>query len=337
MAINTKSLTDLITEFRVLQSKDAISPESLGYILQRIVDVLSTAGTSETIDSITRLLDGFKSAGQALTALSQGQSDRNHIYADKSTVNLATGAVSSTSGIFIQQATTERAGAMRAQQVIDLNAAKKGVSELEKQMATVNDLISELQEAINGGEGFVSISSLVPISVSAEDGILRVRGYAKLAEKGFVPYIFRLTKKRNQFKDKDRKGQKKYCSKRKGWNLWGSMYAVKVENEVVYFSINNKSELVKTALGWSTAPTALIKVHTNKKGYKTIGWGRSIINIHDSVNGFIPRMLRLRFAIGFGKAVYPGRARVTPATLSSTLAEFSIVYFPKKDAWVFSK
>ena len=120
MAIDTKSLTQIITEFRALQSKDAVSPESLGCILQRIVDLLSTAGTSETITKIQNLLDGFKAAGQAITALSQGQSDRNHIYANKSTVNLANGAVSSTSGIFIQQATTERAGAMRAQQVTDL-------------------------------------------------------------------------------------------------------------------------------------------------------------------------------------------------------------------------
>lgn len=74
----------------------------------------------------------IQGGGQAITALSQGQSDRNHIYANKSTVNLATGAVTSTSGIFIQQATTERAGAMRAQQVIDLNATKKAVAEVEK-------------------------------------------------------------------------------------------------------------------------------------------------------------------------------------------------------------
>lgn len=93
MAIDTKSLTELITEFRALQAKDAVSPESLGYILQRIVDLLSTAGTSETVTKIQNLLDGFKAVGQALTAISQGQSDRNLIYANKSTVNLATGAV----------------------------------------------------------------------------------------------------------------------------------------------------------------------------------------------------------------------------------------------------
>ncbi len=59
MAIDTKSLTEIITEFRALQSKDAVSPESLGYILQRIVDLLATAGTSETVTKIQNLLDGF--------------------------------------------------------------------------------------------------------------------------------------------------------------------------------------------------------------------------------------------------------------------------------------
>ena len=35
MAIDTKSLSQLIAEFRKLQAKDSITPESLGYILQR--------------------------------------------------------------------------------------------------------------------------------------------------------------------------------------------------------------------------------------------------------------------------------------------------------------
>ena len=46
MAIDTKHISDLITEFRALQSKDAVSPESLGYLLQRIVDVLAKATDS---------------------------------------------------------------------------------------------------------------------------------------------------------------------------------------------------------------------------------------------------------------------------------------------------
>lgn len=217
MAIDTKSLTQIITEFRALQTKDAVSPESLGYILQRIVDLLSTAGTSENVASIQKLLDGFKAASQAITALSQGQSDRNHIYANKSTVNLATGAVTSTSGIFIQQATTERAGAMRAQQVIDLNATKKAVAEVEK-------ILEIVQVKLGMTEGSKTLFNTAQIAVLVVNGTLKIHGAQQLIADGYVPYLFRLTRKRNQWDDKVAleagASRKKYCDKRKGWNLY---------------------------------------------------------------------------------------------------------------------
>lgn len=341
MAIDTKSLTEIITEFRALQHKNAVSPESLGYILQRIVDLLATAGTSETVNNITKLLDGFKAAGQAITALSQGQSDRNHIYANTSTVNLATGAVASTSGIFIQQATTERAGAMRAQQVIDLNAAKKGVADLQTQVSNIAKLIEQLQAATGGGSAAVSSVNVVDsIACTAENGVLKVSGIRRLVESGCVPYIFRLTKKRNQYHHRERTDNDrdiKYCSTRKGWNLWGSHNSVRVVNGIVSFSINSKTDLTREAIGFSTSPTALVRVHVNRKGLSTIGWGRSTVSLHDSRNGNAPRMIRLRFAIGFAHPIGPGKVRVTPEHMLSTLAEFSVIYNPKTKSWTFGK
>lgn len=339
MAIDTKSLTEVITEFRALQSKDAISPDSLGYILQRIVDLLATAGTSETISKITSLLDGFKAAGQAITALSQGQSDRNHIYANKSTVNLATGAVASSSGIFIQQATTERAGAMRAQQVIDLNAAKKNVSELQTQVSNINSLISQLQEAI-GLVDSSSFSTKPRFSVNVEDGVLYVRGITAIVEAGCVPYIFRHTRKRNQYHHKQRTDAdrgKKYCTKRKGWNLWGSRNSVRVRSGIVEFSLNNKTELTTPALGFATTPTALVHVHRNKNGLYSVGWGRSTVSLHDPKDNNKRRMLRFRFAIAFGKPYEPGRVRVTPDRMMTDLVGFSVVYNPPQNSWHFSR
>lgn len=47
MAIDTKSHTQVISEFRVLQVKEAISLENLGFIHQRIVDLLGTAKAAE--------------------------------------------------------------------------------------------------------------------------------------------------------------------------------------------------------------------------------------------------------------------------------------------------
>lgn len=340
MAIDTKSLTDIITEFRVLHSKDAISPESLGYILQRIVDLLATAGTSETVSSIQNLLDGFKAAGQAVTSISQGQTDRNHIYADKTTVNLATGAVASTSGIFIQQATTERAGAMRAQQVTDLNAARKNITELQNAVAEANTLIDAIAAKL-GLDGSKGVYTNAQISCVVRNGKLHVFGAENLIADGYVPYLFRPVRKRNPYKDKfataEQRAAIKYCTPTKGWGLFGSIYAVKVSGTEVAFSTNGHGYLCVEANGYSTLPSALVSKHTNARGDVTFGWGRSSVKLTDPNCSGKERMIRLRFGIGFAKPIYPGRAKITPANLASSLAEFSVIYNPSTGSWHFGK
>lgn len=149
MAIDTKSLTQLISDFRKLQAKDSITPESLGSILQRIADLLATAGTSDTVEKIQKLLDGFKTAGYAISSIVQGQTDRNHVYANIGKVSLTDGSTSSSSGIFIQQATTERAGAMRAQQVSDLNNTRTGLAALQKSHTELASKVSSLETTVS--------------------------------------------------------------------------------------------------------------------------------------------------------------------------------------------
>lgn len=333
MAIDTKSLTDIITEFRALQSKDAVSPESLGYILQRIVDLLATAGTSETVSNIQKLLDGFKAAGQAITALSQGQSDRNHIYANTSTVNLATGAVSSSSGIFIQQATTERAGAMRAQHVTDLYAAKKSISDLEQLLTSIQSEIEKLK----GSSGSDTSGSLTAISVQTEGDRLYVLGARKLIDDGYIPYLFRHSRKRNRFNEINSTSGQKYCRERRGWNLFGSCYTVRMDGNKFTFKADSGTEFTLPSNNYSDSPQTLVCEHLSSSGIPTVAWGRNCISLLDPKNPNKRRMIRLRFAIGFSRIITPGRKRVTIADLVSTLAEFSLVYDPKLQSWSFSK
>ena len=336
MAIDTKSLTQIITEFRALQSKDAISPESLGYILQRIVDLLSTAGTSETVESITKLLNGFKAAGQAITALSQGQADRNHIYADKTTVNLATGAVNSSSGIFIQQATTERAGAMRAQQVVDLNNARKAVADIEK-------LLDVIQAKLGMTDGSKGLYNSAQIQLSVDNGRLRLYGAQQLIADGYVPYLFRLTRKRNQWGDKVAieagLEPKKYCNKRKGWNMFGSVYMVQIATgNILTFNTKPHHDLCTVPEAFADTPETLVKQFNRRKdNAPCIGWGRSVVSLLDPKNAKKHRLIRLRFAIGFAKKILPGRSLITTANLVSSLAEFSVIYNPAKKSWHFGK
>lgn len=334
MAIDIKSISQLISEFRKLQSKDSISPESLGYILQRLADLLATAGTSDTVAKIQQLLDGFKAAGYAITSIAQGQTDRNHIYANIGKVSLSDGSTSSTSGIFIQQATTERAGAMRAQQVTDLNNARNRIAEIVP-------LLEKIQAKL-GMDGSKGLYNNAQIQVSVENGQLKIYGAQSLITDGYVPYLFRLTRKRNQWNYKVAleagAEPKKYCDKRKGWNLYGSVYTLKISGSTVTISTNPKHYYSVEAVGYSSAPSDFVKTFVRSRdNVPCFGWGRSVVSLLDPKNPKKHRMIRLRFAIGFAKKILPGRSLITTANLVSSLAEFSLIYNPTTKLWSFGK
>ena len=75
--IDTSSLTAIITEFRRLQAKDSITPEALGSILQRIADLLATAGTSDIQQALNNWYNAMRNAVPYISALVQANFDRN--------------------------------------------------------------------------------------------------------------------------------------------------------------------------------------------------------------------------------------------------------------------
>ena len=143
--IDISNLTSLITAFRQETEQGSISPETLGSLLQAIANLLSAASTDQEQIKLTNIYDNLLKMGNCLTNLAQGDADRNNVLADYAFFNPISGLHSAQrSQILIKQATTERAGAMRAQQVIDLNATKKGVATLEEAVATINSQLEEL-------------------------------------------------------------------------------------------------------------------------------------------------------------------------------------------------
>lgn len=143
--IDITNLTSLITAFRNETEQESISPETLGSLLQAIANLLSAASTDQEQIKLTNIYDNLLKMGNCLTNLAQGDADRNNVLADYAFFNPISGLHSAQrSQILIKQATTERAGAMRAQQVIDLNATKKGVATLEEAVATINSQLEEL-------------------------------------------------------------------------------------------------------------------------------------------------------------------------------------------------
>lgn len=143
--IDITNLTSLITAFRQETEQGSISPETLGSLLQAIANLLSAASTDQEQIKLTNIYDNLLKMGNCLTNLAQGDADRNNVLADYAFFNPISGLHSAQrSQILIKQATTERAGAMRAQQVIDLNATKKSVATLEEAVATINTQLEEL-------------------------------------------------------------------------------------------------------------------------------------------------------------------------------------------------
>lgn len=171
--IDTTALTALITAFRAEVTQNSISPEKVGSILQQIADLLATAAPDSDISEFTVLRQRLMGVSTMFTSLAQGISDRNHIYLTSNTYNVATGTKhTDTDAIRIQQATTERAGAMRAQQVIDLNAAKKNITDLQTEVANLGRVLEAtgshfniLSEQIDG----IKNTDLVALSKNIAD------------------------------------------------------------------------------------------------------------------------------------------------------------------------
>ena len=441
--IDTSSLTAIITEFRRLQAKDSITPEALGSILQRIADLLATAGTSDIQQALNNWYNAMRNAVPYISALVQANFDRNNVLLNPTLVDpIEGGAYIGTVPITIQPATTEKAGAMKAQQVTDLNTLRNrysdtvtpaveainnmqigfGIMDMADidNIGAIDNLLGRLVKVQNtsgytdgylmhivchlyvtqvffthcklnaegeivtgqhdekgfhiykryknksgsntawsrwelvGGDEFAevkrSVDSLLgntndlgalsakgQIAVEIVDGELRVWGSGKLAQAGYVPYLFRHTRKRNRDKiHTDGNGNYSYGPVTKGWHLFGSRKSVKVEGTVAKFSTNISKEFHEDAHGFTTDPIALVHPCTHDDGKVTLPWGRSSIRLYDW-RAHQNRMVRLRFAIGYAKSVDHGRGKVNVLNLVSNLAKFSVVYNPRANTFTLSR
>ena len=410
-SIDTSNLTELIAQFRQLQAKDTVTPESLGTLLQQIVNLLASAAKETELTRILNWWNNFKAAPELMFTLSQGRAHNSNIYLNPGLVEPDSGETSQGQEIAILPATTSRAGAMTAQQVKDLGYALQfyydspssedltAISQWHENFTSAPELMFNLQQGEpdaskiiltpsmvepdsgetaqgpeitilpattsragamtaqqvqdlntlkeqSGGGGtssaelaelaeYVSVlrntSSSVgglqgkaQIAVEVVDGKLKVWGSAKLLEMGYVPFLFRFTRKRNRNRNNDNGRHV-----RKGWNVYGSHHAIKIENNTVFFSTNEKRFIHEPALGYSTAPETLFRIKENGPFGPQIAWGKGRVTLDDPINHNNHRMLRMPFAIGFAKPPQSQCQRINVLNLVSNLAQFSVIYDDK--------
>ncbi|MGM9826992.1 MAG: hypothetical protein ACI30O_02225 [Muribaculaceae bacterium] len=325
--IDIGTLNEKIAAFRRLTIKNSVSPEMVGELLQQITDILSTAGTQANLDLLNQWRTAMLAAQPYIHALTQNGSDRNDFYINATVTNPVTAATQvKTNLLKIPQATTEHSGVMRAQQVTDLNQARNNINSVI--LPTLTRIENEIA-ALNGtSTDVVAISGKAQIAVEIVNGTMQVYGASKLLEAGYVPYLFRHTRRRNRDRMTDGIHQdKKYGAETNGWHLYGSRHTIKINGTNAYFSQNDAVHKHMPTTRWTLDCSALIHIHIRQDGQRSIPWGRSMIRLYDS-RARQERMLRLRFAIGFAKPLDPCRKKLNVLNLVSNLAEFSVVYTP---------
>ena len=168
------SITSLITSFRSETREEAITPEVLGALLQKIADLLGKAALQTDMGRLDNWRSDLARIGYVLTSLTIGSDDRNNVYFTLGKANLSTGINQlAPNSILIRQATTERAGVMRAQQVQDLNKCKADISKYFSSLSTLEETILNLQKGIANISLRVSRNTKATI-VNAED-ILKIQ------------------------------------------------------------------------------------------------------------------------------------------------------------------
>ncbi|MBQ4918080.1 MAG: hypothetical protein IIU72_08990, partial [Muribaculaceae bacterium] len=141
--IDITNLTSLITAFRNETEQGSISPETLGALLQAIANELNNASSHQDQVKLVALYENLLAMGTCIIGLSQSSTDRNNVLANINYFNPTSGVASALRDqVLVKQATTERAGAMTAQQVTDLNATKKGVANLEEAVSNIESTIA---------------------------------------------------------------------------------------------------------------------------------------------------------------------------------------------------
>ena len=336
--IDTTALTALISAFRAEVAQNSISPEKVGGILQQIVDALSKAASNGDVADFLALQERLQALTTIYTSLTQGTADRNHVYLTPTTYNVGSDEhYTNADSIRIQQATTERAGAMRAQQVIDLNAAKKDITELKNNQKTTDEVIIEIEDNITLLNNRLNeIQDIRTITVEVKSRFLTVQGAEPLLAQGRLPYLFRLTKKANRKRYTDSTGKRirKKNKPRKGWHLMGDRNSLKIDSSTFEVSINTTIHGADREPSYSYHPMDFIKLSNDLNGHKQVAYGKRLISLWNEEKEQ-ERKVSLKYGIAFG---YKRTGDGLPIDLLCTnIAEFSIVYDPVDKSWSFSK
>lgn len=368
--MDISTLTNLINAFRAENRQDAITPDTLGQLLQKIVNVLEQAGDSATIQQISQWKNMITAFGSVLKSISLGADDRNNILLNIQSVNTTTGG-GQISIFTIRQATTARAGAMRAQQVTDLNSVRNKMNHVEQLELKVEATASSVQMALYDkyGDVFNDQSKLqvnMPMASHTQAGMISAADYNKLWEEydiptsvnpfyhiecdsrsgklylkypaeliteGYIPYLLRFSKKRPRYRTFADKTKHFRGPTMRGWHLYYDEKKISLQQNGEVLIGKNTGTDKNPVWEYSDDKTALFK--EIRPEWKTVGIRVDLVGYRI---GFGSRTYkinsnhRFRFGIVFGPPLAAKGNRSLDFTKCVTnIAEFYVNFKFIKD------
>ena len=231
--------------------------------------------------------------------------------------------------IIIPAANTQRAGVMTAQHAKRLDNAEQE--------------IQNLKSSPSSG----SSKSMFPISIEISDenggNRLRVLGAKPLLDRGYYPYLFRLSKKRNMNRHDDR-----HSEVRKGWNRVGQTKGViKISNDgyvTISIAALKHTEIDITAEEENYQPQARWFVNDRvKSGKRIASFGRIQVKLQylDENHELKVHKVRLPFGIAFSKQAPTAREKFDMSQLVTDIATFHVATVPYDHGtqyrWIFER
>lgn len=262
--MDVQNLSSLISALRAETSAAALTPESIGALLQKIVDVLALAAEQTDLALIEQWKSLLQNIGFVNVGIAPGSADGNNVFLSEKRLSLSNGSTyREQDSVLLQQASTARAGIMGAQHVKDINALKSAVGEFAPELERLSSVLSSLvltvkidrYSSYRYSNGFNPVGSLTPnlylhvffknntvsssminmpdfdtrmwhLTCNTTSDVLYLNHGYDLIKLGYKPYVFRWTLKRNKLRDPDK--IKKYIRgpKKRGWHMLHSEHMV---------------------------------------------------------------------------------------------------------------
>ncbi len=283
---------------------EAATDQRAGVMTVTHVSQLNTARTD--ITALKAAMQKVQGSGALVDDIRQHYTAADRLGFEIIGYNVATGEQNVVlKRLFLTGADTQNAGLMTSTMVTQLN---------------------QLRQAVFGSGGSTAQSTTffnIGIEINKGTGALHLRGAEELIAKGYTPYLFRYTRKRNRV---NISGNKSHGPVRKGWNVLGKADTVTIGNdETVLIDAKVIHRGYEDDQRYRHEARYFVKEGRDQSGNFMASYGKIRITIAERQGKvLVPRKVRLLYGIAFSSAKPDNRKLLDKTTLVTPIVTFHV-------------